>query len=118
MIDGVVFAAGYVRVPDEFTVADDVVVEARNGEMEIELTRAEIEAGVGPARQDGEGHRSPGRLAQHYAPDAPVRIEAACERERSADSTWIARNCCQTMPEVSVATSATIIIASNSAAPR
>ena len=47
MIDGVVFAAGYVRVPDEFTVADDVVVEARNGEMEIELTRAEIEGAEG-----------------------------------------------------------------------
>ena len=43
MIDGVVFATGYVRVPDEFTVADDVVVEARNGETEIELTRAEVE---------------------------------------------------------------------------
>lgn len=47
MIDGVVFATGYVRVPDEFTVADDVVVEARNGEMEIELTRAEIEGAEG-----------------------------------------------------------------------
>ena len=41
------------------------------------VTRAEIEAVVGPVRQDGEGHRSPGRLALHYAPDAPVRIEAA-----------------------------------------
>ncbi|MFO1316300.1 MAG: hypothetical protein U1F58_11910 [Burkholderiales bacterium] len=47
MIDGVVFAAGYVRVPDEFTVADDVVVEARNGETEIDLTRAEIEDAEG-----------------------------------------------------------------------
>lgn len=51
MIDGVVFAAGYVRVPDEFTVADDVVVEARNGEMEIDLTRAEVEG----AERVGEG---------------------------------------------------------------
>lgn len=47
MIDGVVFATGYLRVPDEFTVADDVVVEARNGETEIEFTRAEIEGAEG-----------------------------------------------------------------------
>lgn len=51
MIDGVVFATGYVRVPDEFTVADDVVVEARNGEREIDLTRAEVEG----AELVGEG---------------------------------------------------------------
>jgi hypothetical protein len=51
MIDGVVFATGYVRVPDEFTVADDVVVEARNGETEIDLTRAEVEG----AERVGEG---------------------------------------------------------------
>ena len=51
MIDGVVFATGYLRVPDEFTVADDVVVEARNGETEIELTRAEVEG----AERVGEG---------------------------------------------------------------
>ena len=51
MIDGVVFATGYVRVPDEFTVAADVVVEARNGETEIELTRAEVEG----AERVGEG---------------------------------------------------------------
>ena len=51
MVDGVVFATGYVRVPDEFTVADDVVVEARNGETEIELTRAEVEG----AERVGEG---------------------------------------------------------------
>lgn len=44
MIDGVVFAAGYVRVPRRVHLADDVVVEARNGEMEIELTRAETRA--------------------------------------------------------------------------
>jgi L-threonylcarbamoyladenylate synthase len=39
------------------------------------VTRAEIEAVVGPLEVDaGEGHRSPGRLTLHYAPDAPVRI--------------------------------------------
>ena len=29
----------------------------------------------------GEGHRSPGRLTLHYAPDAPVRIEADQARD-------------------------------------
>ncbi len=41
------------------------------------VTRAEIEGVVGPLEDDaGDGHRSPGRLTLHYAPDAPVRIEA------------------------------------------
>ncbi len=41
------------------------------------VTRAELEAVVGPLETDaGEGHRSPGRMTLHYAPDAPVRIEA------------------------------------------
>lgn len=45
------------------------------------VTRAEIEALVGPLDESGEGHRSPGRLAAHYAPDAPVRIEAKDGRD-------------------------------------
>lgn len=41
------------------------------------ITREQLEAVVGPLEADGaEGHRSPGRLSLHYAPDAPVRIEA------------------------------------------
>lgn len=41
------------------------------------ITREQIEAVVGPlAVVAEEGHRSPGRLTLHYAPDAPVRIEA------------------------------------------
>lgn len=47
MIDGVVFAADYLRIPDEFTVADDVVLEARSGDTEIDMTRAEIDGAVG-----------------------------------------------------------------------
>lgn len=39
------------------------------------VTRAQIEAVVGPLAGSDDGHRSPGRLAVHYAPDAPVRIE-------------------------------------------
>lgn len=44
------------------------------------VTRDQIEAVVGPLAEDGQGHRSPGRLALHYAPDAPVRIEATAAR--------------------------------------
>ena len=51
LIDGVVFEAEYVRVPDEFTVADDIVLEAKHGETEIALTRAEID----DAKYVGEG---------------------------------------------------------------
>ena len=45
------------------------------------VTRDEIEALVGPLCESGEGHRSPGRLTLHYAPDAPVRIEATSAEE-------------------------------------
>lgn len=39
------------------------------------ITREQIEVVVGPlAANTAEGHRSPGRLTLHYAPDAPVRI--------------------------------------------
>lgn len=39
------------------------------------VTRQQVEAVIGPlAADEAEGHRSPGRLALHYAPDAPVRI--------------------------------------------
>jgi hypothetical protein len=44
VIDGVVFETAYVRVPDEFTVADDVVLEARHGETELAFTQADFEA--------------------------------------------------------------------------
>jgi L-threonylcarbamoyladenylate synthase len=41
------------------------------------VTRAEVEAVVGAlAPAETDGHRSPGRLALHYAPDAPVRLDA------------------------------------------
>ncbi len=45
------------------------------------ITRSEIEAVVGPMEEGSEGHRSPGRLTLHYAPDAPVRIEAEQARD-------------------------------------
>lgn len=59
------------------SVLDGVVSLLRPGAV----TRAEIEAVAGPLdARPGEGRRSPGRLALHYAPDAPVRIEAEAAR--------------------------------------
>jgi hypothetical protein len=46
VIDGVMFQTGYLRVPDEFTAADDVVLEARHGDTEVDLTREEIDDAV------------------------------------------------------------------------
>ncbi|MDR3512527.1 MAG: L-threonylcarbamoyladenylate synthase [Caulobacteraceae bacterium] len=41
------------------------------------VTRAQLEAVVGPlAEAENDAGRSPGRLALHYAPDAPVRLDA------------------------------------------
>ena len=46
------------------------------------LSRAELEALAGPlAPEDaGDAARSPGRLARHYAPRAPLRLEAEGRR--------------------------------------
>ena len=45
------------------------------------ITRDQIEAVAGSLDTDTtEGHRSPGRLALHYAPEAPVRINAEAAR--------------------------------------
>ena len=43
LVNGVVFVTEYLRVPDEDTVADDVILEAKRGEDEIELTRDDID---------------------------------------------------------------------------
>jgi hypothetical protein len=51
LFEGVVFETEYLRVPDEETRADDVVLEARRGEDEISLTFEEIDA----AESLGEG---------------------------------------------------------------
>ena len=46
------------------------------------VTRAQIEAIIGPlAEADAEAGRSPGRMALHYAPDAPVRLNATSAEE-------------------------------------
>jgi L-threonylcarbamoyladenylate synthase len=42
------------------------------------VTRAQLEAVIGPlAEAENDAKRSPGRMALHYAPEAPVRINAA-----------------------------------------
>ena len=43
LVNGVVFVTEYLRVPDEDTVADDVVLEAKRGEDEIALTRDDMD---------------------------------------------------------------------------
>jgi L-threonylcarbamoyladenylate synthase len=51
------------------------------------VTRAEIEAVIGPlAEAEADAKRSPGRLARHYAPNAPVRLEAT---EPRAGEAWL-----------------------------
>ena len=51
LIDGIVYETEYLRVPDEDTVADDVVLEAKHGELEVALTLADLDG----AQHLGEG---------------------------------------------------------------
>jgi L-threonylcarbamoyladenylate synthase len=45
------------------------------------ITRAEIEALIGPlAEAESDARRSPGRLSRHYAPNAPLRLNADAPR--------------------------------------
>ena len=60
---------------------ESTVVAVMDGALRLlrpgSVTRDEIEAVAGPLADGGQdGHRSPGRLALHYAPDAPVRLNA------------------------------------------
>jgi len=49
------------------------------------VTREEIEALIGPlAEAQADARRSPGRLTRHYAPAAPVRLEAVTPRPGEA----------------------------------
>ncbi len=60
---------------------DDALVLLRPGGV----TREQIERVAGPlAAQAGEAVRSPGRLARHYAPAAPVRLDAQAPAEGHA----------------------------------
>ena len=52
------------------------------------VTRSEIEAVVGPLSEaEADAKRSPGRLARHYAPNAPVRLDVEAPRPGEA---WLA----------------------------
>lgn len=49
------------------------------------VTREEIEALIGPlAEAEADAKRSPGRMARHYAPNAPVRLGADAPRSGEA----------------------------------
>ena len=49
------------------------------------VTRAEIEALIGPlAEAEADAARSPGRLTRHYAPNAPLRLDAAAPKTGEA----------------------------------
>jgi hypothetical protein len=47
VVDGVLFETDYLRLPDEFTVADDVMLEASHGDTAIDLTHGEVEGAEG-----------------------------------------------------------------------
>ncbi|MGH7022209.1 MAG: L-threonylcarbamoyladenylate synthase [Caulobacteraceae bacterium] len=49
------------------------------------ITRAQIEALIGPlAEAEADARRSPGRLTRHYAPAAPLRLQARAARAGEA----------------------------------
>ena len=50
-VDDLVFETGYVRMPDEAMVAEDVVMELKLGKEELAFTREELD----DARYLGEG---------------------------------------------------------------
>jgi hypothetical protein len=51
-INGIVFETEYLRVPDEATMAEDVVMELKLGDAELEFTRDELD----DAEYVGDGH--------------------------------------------------------------
>jgi hypothetical protein len=42
-VNGIVFETGYLRVPDESTIAEDVVMELKLGETELTFIREELD---------------------------------------------------------------------------
>jgi L-threonylcarbamoyladenylate synthase len=68
---------------------ESTVVAVLNGAVRLlrpgGVTREAIEALVGPLQTaEDDAHRSPGRLALHYAPNAPVRLNVTAPREGEA----------------------------------
>jgi len=50
-VNGIVFETGYMRVPDESTDAEDVVMELKLGETEVTFIREELDG----AKYVGDG---------------------------------------------------------------
>ena len=50
-LNGIVFETGYLRAPDDSTVADDVVMELKHGDTELAFTRDDLD----DAQYVGEG---------------------------------------------------------------
>ena len=42
-VNGITFETGYLRVPDDLTVADDVVMELRLGQTEVTFIREDLD---------------------------------------------------------------------------
>ncbi|HYF22342.1 MAG TPA: L-threonylcarbamoyladenylate synthase [Caulobacteraceae bacterium] len=68
---------------------ESTVVSVLDGRVRLlrpgAVTREELAGVIGELLDDdGEAHRSPGRLAAHYAPDAPVRLNAEAPRPGEA----------------------------------
>jgi L-threonylcarbamoyladenylate synthase len=76
------FAAGAVLDGGHCAVGvESTVVAVLNGDVRLlrpgAVTREDLKRVVGEVYEsNGHAQRSPGRLATHYAPDAPVRVEA------------------------------------------
>lgn len=50
-INGLIFETEYLRLPDEHTVADDILLEAKSGDMELSFTQEDLDE----ARYLGDG---------------------------------------------------------------
>ncbi|MBC7636487.1 MAG: threonylcarbamoyl-AMP synthase [Acetobacteraceae bacterium] len=48
------------------------------------ITREDLEAEIGPLSEPGDAIRAPGMLASHYAPNAPLRLNASAVRRDEA----------------------------------
>jgi L-threonylcarbamoyladenylate synthase len=81
---------------------ESTVVSLVDGEARLlrpgGVSRGEIEALIGPLREaQADARRSPGRLARHYAPSVPVRLEAS---EPLPGEAWLAFGPATQGPEV------------------
>jgi L-threonylcarbamoyladenylate synthase len=81
---------------------ESTVVSLIDGEARLlrpgGLPRAGIEALIGPLKEaEVDARRSPGRLARHYAPSVPVRLEAS---EPLPGEAWLAFGPATDGPEV------------------